>query len=356
MRLAHLYAGLALSLLLFVLALTGSALAYKDAYWRLVYPELRGPSPELGNQERAAAITAAAEHFGDRLRSVKMPVPGVAAYHLYLEGGEAFLSLDGARVIDEWQPRDRLMALLFDLHAHLLAGEAGERVGGVIALLGAALVVTGVVLWWPARRRFGLRHALPSGWKRRWLIQWHRDLGALFTPLLAVLLLTGAGIVFYEATGRVLHVLLPDGRLSAAPAPATPFLEESSRAGVGPGATGLAGTEILSRVHEAFPDARLVFYYPPSDADPRHGFRLQRPCEIHPNGRSYLYLDAAGGVIERTDACAAAPADRTLHALYPLHAGKTGGEIYRFLTFMGGLALAALALSGAAAYLQKLSR
>jgi len=346
-RLAHLYAGLALSLLLLVLASTGSALVYKEAYWRMVYPELRGEAPELGPADHAGAIASANARFGDRLRSVKMPVPGIAAYHLYLEGGEAFLSVEGARLIDEWAPRERVMSFLFDLHAHLLAGEMGERVGGVVALLGALLVGTGVVLWWPARRRFRLRNAFLAGRGRRGLIQWHRDLGALASPLLAVLLLSGAGIVFYEATGRMLDLFLPDGRLMAA-----------TVSGVGATAERMvpppADAAILRRVEESFPQARLVFYYPPSEADPRHGFRLKQACELHPNGRSYLYLDAAGAPLERTDACVGAPAERVLHALYPLHAGRAGSEVYRALTFLGGLALAALSLSGALAYLRRL--
>lgn len=130
-RQVHLYLGLALSLLLFVFSLTGGALVYKEAYWRLVYPELRVAAPALSAREHAAAIAAAHREFGGALRSVKLPEPGVAGYHLYLEDGEAFLSARDHRVIDRWRPSERVMSLLFDLHAHLMAGETGERIGGV---------------------------------------------------------------------------------------------------------------------------------------------------------------------------------------------------------------------------------
>lgn len=345
LRQLHLWVGLALSLFLFVLGATGSALVYKEAYWRLVYPELRAPAPALAMEQHAAAFAAAVAEFGDELRSIKLPEPGVAAYHLYLTGGEAFLAAADARVIDRWATRDRVMSWLFDLHAHLMGGEKGERVGGVIGLLGTLLSLTGLVLWWPARRKFSPRHLLPVGTSRQRLIQWHRDLGVVTTPLLLVLLLTGSGLVFYTIAGVLLGGLLGD------PAP----VAETPAAGAG-APVALADAAMLTRVREEFPTARLVFYYPPAAGATYHEFRLKQPCELHPNGRSFLYLDAAGRVLQKTDACAATATERTLHALYPLHAGKTPSGVYKLLTFLGGIALAALALSGVWAYVRQLRR
>ncbi|MEQ8329711.1 MAG: PepSY-associated TM helix domain-containing protein [Longimicrobiales bacterium] len=346
LRTTHLWVGVALSLLLLVLAVTGSALVYKEAYWRAVYPELRGPAPAVGPAEHAAAIAASAEAFGPELRSVKLPEPGVPAYHLYLEGGEAFVAADDFRVLDRWSPTGRLMGLLFDVHAHLLAGERGEQVGGVVALLGSFLVLSGVVLWWPARRRFRARHLLPHGTSRPALIQWHRDLGMLTTPLLLVLLLSGAGIVFYGAAGRILNGVFGDP-----PLPAEPAAPTTSALPAGP-----AGPEVVAAAQDAFPDARLVFYYPPGPAGEVHRFRAKRPCEVHPNGRSAVHVDGAARVVLAVDACTLPPGERALHALYPLHAGKTGGALYKALAFLGGLALAALSASGVWAYGLKLRR
>lgn len=344
-RWAHLWAGLALSVALFVLAVTGSALTYKEAYWRWAYPELRMADPgALPPEELQAELAAARDHFGDDLRSVKLPEPGVPAYHLYLTDGEAFMTVGGHQVLDRWGPRDRVMSFLFDLHAHLLAGERGEQVGGVIALLGVLMILTGVYLWWPTRRRFRWANAFPSGWARRKLIAWHRDLGLLATPILLVLCLTGGGIVFYAQAGALLNSLFGDPPLPAEPAPTVaggrPFT--------------LPGAPVLARVGTELPDARLVFYYPPNGGTGVHGFRLKRPCELHPNGRSYVYLDDAGRTLQRTDACTLPPGERALHAVYPLHAGKAGSGLYKLLVFLGGLALAAISVSGAVAYGRKL--
>lgn len=342
-RLAHVYAGLVLSLVLLVLAVTGSALVYKEAYWRLVYPELRGPDVAPGPAVHASAVAAAGREFGDAVRSVKMPEPGVPAYHLYLDGGEAFLSVDGHQLIDTWTPRERLMPFLFDLHAHLMAGEAGERVGGVVGLLGVLLAATGLVLWWPARRRLSLSNLFPRDLSRRTLLVWHRDLGVIFAPLLLLLLLTGSGLVFYSAARTVLNGVVG---MAAGPVDTPPE-----------GPAGLPrrplDAEMLARVQGAFPDARVVFYYPPRGDVTVHGFRVKRPCELHPNGRTYVYLDLAGEVVRTADACALAVGDRAANAMYPLHAGKADSAAYKLAVFLGGLALAILSLTGVVTYLKR---
>jgi len=342
-RLTHAYVGLALSLVMLVFALTGGALVYKEAYWRLVYPELRGPAPVLAAADHAAAIAAARAAFGDEVRSVKLPEPGVPAYHLYLVEGEAFLAADDHRVIDRWRPSERVMPLLFDLHAHLMAGETGERVGGVIGLLGVVLAVTGLVLWWPARRHFSIANLLPRELSRRGMVMWHRDLGLVSTPVLLVLLLTGSGLVFYETAQRILNGAFGD-RVPSAAAPAG----EADLGGT------LADAAMISRLDAEFPGARIVFYYPPRDGVRVHEFRIKQPCELHPNGRSYAYLDGAGRLLQRTDACALPPGERAVHAMYPLHAGKADSGLYKLAVLFGAVALAALSASGVLSYLKKL--
>lgn len=325
-----------------MLAVTGGALVYKEAYWRWVYPELRGPAPVLAAEDHAAAIAAARGHFGEVLRSVKLPEPGVSAYHLYLDGGEAFLSAVDHRVIDRWRPSERVMSFLFDLHAHLLAGEAGERVGGVIGLLGTLLALTGLVLWWPARRRFSLANLRPAGLSRRSLLIWHRDVGLLATPVLLLLLLTGSGLVFYSTAQSLLNGLFGDL------VPAAPAAPE----GAGRPARAL-DARMLSRVQAAFPEARIVFYYLPRGEGAGHRFRVKQPCEIHPNGRSTVHLDGEGGLASASDACAQPPGEKIAHAMYPLHAAKLGSAAYKVAALFGALALAILSLSGVVTYGQR---
>jgi len=349
-RQIHLYAGLALALVLFVFAVSGAMLVYKEAYWRAVYPELRGPGPELSAADHAQAVAVAQARFGKRLRNVKLPEPGVNAYHLYLTNGEAFLAVDDFRTLDAWRPTERLMAFLFDLHAHLLAGETGERVGGFIGLAGTLMALTGLILWWPARRRFRLANLWPRDLSRRTLLRWHRDLGLVVVPLLLLLLLTGSGIVFYETAGAILAGLTRD--------PTPPAERVLPAQGLGAStARGLPTAEAVARAMTAFPDSRLVFITPAAGPGAPVAFRIKQSCELHPNGRSFVYFEPGKrGALRRVDACAAGSGVGALHALYPLHAGKTGSALYKAAAFLASLVLAMLCVTGVVTYLRKLTR
>jgi hypothetical protein len=159
----------------------------------------------------------------------------------------------------------------------------------------------------------------------------------------APFLLTESGLVFYETARTLLNGIFGD----AVPAVA----EAGSAAG---GRIASADARMLTRVQEMFPAARLVFYNPPVDAGGFHRFRLKQPCEMHPNGSTHVHLEVGGGLVDPSDACAVPPGERAVHAMYPLHAGKTDSAIYKLLVFLGGLALAILSISGLVTYTQKL--
>jgi uncharacterized iron-regulated membrane protein len=213
-----------------------------------------------------------------------------------------------------------------------------------VSLLGVLLAVTGLVLWWPSRRRFTLRNMIPRNLSRRTLLLWHRDLGALASPILLIVLLTGSGIVFYTTAQRILNGIFGDPVPVAAVAVAPAVSNASLNAA------------LIEKVDALFPAARIVFYYPPTAISGVHGFRLKQPCELHPNGRTYVYLSSAGDVLQKIDACASPPGERATHAIYPLHAGKTGSGIYKLLILLSAVVLAVLSLSGAAMYVKGLRR
>ena len=344
LRLAHLYGGLLLALFMLVVSGTGAALVYKEAYWRLVYPELRGSVLVSDTAEQAAAIAAAHAQYGAALRSVKMPVPGVAAYQLYLHGAGAFLARDDHRIIDEWRTSERLMSLLFDLHAHLMAGRSGELVVGSVGLVGLFMAISGLLLWWPSRRRFSLANLWPRSLTRREMLFWHRDIGALMSPLLLLILLTGCGMVWYGTAQQWLNGLFGDD----VPVTVKPALAADTR-------FETPDAAVLRRVVQALPGARIVFYYPPQEGSAVAGFRLRQPCELHPNGRSYVYVNAHDGeILQASDACAMPPGERTTNLIYPLHAGKAGSAVYKLLVLLSAVALMVLSFSGVVSYLQKI--
>lgn len=352
LRQLHLYSGLILSLALFSIAISGAVLVYKYEYWQLQYESLRTPGGTPSPSEQAAAIREAWLQFGPSLQSLKMPQEDVPAYHAYLTGhNEAFLSLDDYHITDHWQLRERAMGFLFDVHAHLMAGDAGEFVAGIIGLIAGIMAITGLILWWPTRRVFSLRSLWLRDASRRSLLAWHRDAGTLLSPALLLFILSGSAMVFYPQARSLLNAAFGD------PVPET-VLPERPPISLDPvDAVPMPDTATVARVRSHFPDAKLTFFYADTTARGLHRFRLRRDCELHPNGLTFVYTDARTGEIAQVaDACAMPMGERLTHMIYPLHSAKVGSESYRLLALFTGLVLAALALTGCVTYAQKLLR
>lgn len=362
LRKLHLYTGLILSLALLLIALSGGALLYKNEYWALRYQQIDSQDVRPAPASLATAIERAYQHYGAELGSLKMPEPDMSAYHVYLpEHEEALLHVDSHEVIDEWQPRQRLMGLLFDIHAHLMAGDRGEIVAGIIGLIAGIMAITGLVLWWPTRKTFNIKRLWPADLSRRSLLSWHRDAGMVLSPLLLLFILSGSAMVFYTSVQKGLNALfgdpVPQIVLPAGTAVDIESLLPQTATGFATDNLPLPDADTLTRVQEVLPDARLTFYY--ADALPQgfHRFRLKRECELHPNGLSFVYTDARSGeIVHIKDACAMPTGERLTNIIYPLHAGKIGSELYRVLGLLTALVLAGLAVTGVVTYVQKLRR
>lgn len=373
LRKLHLYSGLILSLALLLLALSGVALLYKNEYWALRYQQIdeQDVVPEAANL--ATAIERAYQHYGARLGSLKMPEPDLAAYHVYLpDHEEALLDINNHGIIDEWQPSQRLMGLLFDIHAHLMAGDRGEIVVGIIGLIAGLMAVSGLILWWPTRKTFSWKRLWPKDLSRRSLLSWHRDAGMVLSPLLLLFMLSGSAMVFYTSVQKGLNALFGDPVPQIVLPSGTAVDVESLLLPLSTGASAqtaertlrfstaalpLPDADTLARVQQALHGARLTFYY--ADALPQgfHRFRLKRDCELHPNGLSFVYTDAHNGdIVHVKDACAMPTGERITNMIYPLHAAKTGGELYRVLALLTALVLTGLSVTGVVTYVQQLRR
>jgi uncharacterized iron-regulated membrane protein len=264
----------------------------------------------------------------------------------YADGSEAFVDPRSGDVLDRWHPTERLPALLFELHAHLLAEPNGTLVNGIVALFVVFMALTGVVLWWPARRgAFRLRRAVPRHTGHAEMLRSHAAAGALAALPIVVFVGTGAAIVFYDEVEPVATRLMD----------ARPAQEPNASVAVRPGVATRPWTELLPALDRTFADGQAVFYYPGTDANARLMFRKRLPDEWHPNGRSYVLIDPyTAEVVQAIDARAQGAGTRLMHAMYPIHAAKTGGVAMILMAAFAAAALAWLSVSGAWAYVGRL--
>ena len=329
--LLHRWGGGLLGLLLAVLGLTGAILVHKEDWIALPHAgDARISDPAQLGQAAASLLEGAKGgesliFASDRLGLIQMNG----------RGGSGLYASQAGEIVAQWDsPWQRPELWLFDLHHHLLMGDAGETLAGLAGLAAVVFVITGCILWWRTRKTFRLR-LWPARMSRPAVLMHHRDLGIVFAPLLLLTALTGSMMIFRPVAGLLLAPLSSPRSIEADLTP--PKLASGQLS------PRLDWQSMLASAQAQFPDGQIrVLILPRKPGDPVT-VRVRRAAEWLPNGRTMVWFDAATGrQLGQRDALSMALGTQAFNAAYPLHAAKVGGLPYRVVMTLCGIAMTLL--------------
>lgn len=222
-------------------------------------------------------------------------------------------------------------------HSHLLMPPFGKLIVGALGLVTAAMLVTGVIIWWPKGRRFAraLRIVRTAG-RPRLLLDLHRVPGALLASFALFVVATGMLLSFSDSVARVVALVLPlDPPPHIAPpgqATATPLasVEESVAA---------------ARARVPLATVRDV-RFPPALADTVQVLLREHPEPI-PRAVRQVWVSRAGpAVLGELDPARQASGNRLLRWFLPLHSGHFLGAAGIAVVALAGVCLLILSLTG----------
>ncbi|MDB5684768.1 MAG: peptidase [Sphingomonas bacterium] len=330
-HLAHRWAGGFVGMLLALSGLTGAILVHKDAW--IILPHTQ----EAQRQDAATLAGQIATLVGGdgAPSSILFATRDFGLSRLTFAGDRGAYASQSGEIVARWDSLwDRPELWLFDLHHQLWAGEVGETIVGIAALIGIGFVVTGIILWWPMRRAFRLR-LWPARMTRPAIVRQHRDLGILIAPMLFLSMLTGTVLVLKPVAALLLRPWSTPGEMAEAGRP------PSIRGGA------LSATldwhAVIAQAQARFPGAEVRVLALPRKPGDLLAMRLRQPAEWLPNGRTMAWFDPANGRLVASRGAETLPkGNRIFNLAYPLHAAKVGGLPYRLLITASGLALAML--------------
>lgn len=334
----HLWMGLALSGLIIVLSVTGSALVFRETLDRWLRPDLMEVTPRPSQVSLDEAVRAAQAAYPDITPStVALPTRPDAPIVIWLQSGDGHVYVDPYRgdVLGRRGAHEGLMNTLHQLHVYLLSGTPGFLIVGASGLLLVLLSITGLVLWWPRRLR-ALKAALKIVWRGGWKrlnYDLHRAGGFYTLGFVLLVSLTGAGLVFYGSAQSILNTAT-----GSPPWPPPPPTADTTR-------TAPPLQTALDAAQQALPDAEASFVYVAASPAGLTTVRMRTPPEWHPNGRSFVYVGPGGRLARVDDARTAPLGARLTHLLYPLHIGAFG-RVGQWLYVLLGLAPAVLSITG----------
>jgi len=332
----HRWVALAVGLFICFISLTGAALVFENQIDRALNSRLfhvrpQGERVPLQGQLEHVRST----HPEGRVTSVRL-AEGAGLSNQFQLSGRVTVYVDpytgrilGTRSMEQWEVG--LARRLHLLHTRLMAGQVGEWIVGAISFLTAFLVVTGLILWWPAciltlRRR--------GSWKR-WNSDAHYAFGFYAAPTALVMAITGVIIAFGDFADPLID------RLNTVPPPARPTQVASPSNG-----DPITLDEAARIAGEALPGAALALLSLPEGARSIVA-QMKHPEDRTPAGRSRVFLNPYTGQILLVEDTHKAGLGTKIHNLKrSLHTGDIFGWPTRILYLVSSLILALLWVTG----------
>ncbi|REG21024.1 putative iron-regulated membrane protein [Roseateles depolymerans] len=243
---------------------------------------------------------------------------------------------------------------VYELHRYFWSGESGATVAGTGGLVLFGLGLTGLVLAWPrqALRWASWRRVLTIRWDsapaRRWY-DVHRTVGLWLLPVLLLISLTGAALVFGNTARAWVAAVLPtqaDVRMARAKttSKATPDTTPSTISKADK--TDKPDTRLndqaspddwVDMAQQQFPAARWSRVTMPVGNGPVE-VRLLQPGEPRADtGNTRVRLSPQGVVLNRYDPLNAPAGNVLLNWLFPLHSAEAFGAVLRVVWSVFGL-------------------
>ncbi|MDY7232547.1 PepSY-associated TM helix domain-containing protein [Hyalangium rubrum] len=337
----HLYAGLTVGAVLVVTGLTGAVLVFEEELEGALDPEVRRVVPGPERVPFSQVLAAVVENQGGtQPRMLRIPERHDAPIEAWMGGGrdavKVYVNPYTAQVLGSRNPSDSVVGIVRDLHIRLLAGKAGETVVGGLGVALLLLSVTGIIVWWPGRRKLaeGFKVRRPLRW-RRGNFDLHKVSGAVTLVFLLLAGLTGTALVFpapFQWMLKPLQASTP----KATPTPPGPATGEP-----------LSLDALMAVASRTMPGAHPTRIELPATPDAALKVRMRFPQEPHPNGMSFVFVDRhSGAVLYAESALKASAASRLMALRYPIHIGQIGGMVTRVLAVLTGLSLVGLFFTG----------
>lgn len=353
LRRLHLWLGLSLGLLFSLLGLTGSALVFYIEIDAALHPaqaaQPEASAPDWSSSKWDRALAAGRARWSDPAGTWSFEAdgqrgdiaaryypPAHGAGHHHAEREMVWFSPDGARIVrvDPWG--GYAMSWIYELHANLLAAEPGRQVSGWSGVVILALLVTGLIAWWPRGSwRKALAFKRGAGSMRR-LYDIHKLAGVGSMALL--FLLVGTGI----------FLALPDVKtdvLTAVAGAPDPQPDPQSAAATG---KQISIAQALASARRAMPGGTLAFIDVPAAGTDPFRMRIQAPGDPHRRfASSFVYVDQySGRVLAIHDVRRGNTSTTIATWIRALHDGSVGNLAGRILALLLGFVPLALFITG----------
>lgn len=336
----HRWCGLTLGILIFIIAVTGSALVFEHDIDSRLNPELMllSSSPNGERLSLQTLVQAVKKAYPDdpptgvRILPIGIFTDNRTTEFSLKSGRGAFVDPYTGEVLGSRNRDGSFARFLHLLHTRFVAGETGEYIVGAITAVTFLMAVSGLYLWWPRK----LLAFVKAGSWRRTSLDLHHLLGFYSSAVMAVMCLTGVIIAFGEYTDPLLKKLdsRPDPPADVQSAPIE-------------GALPISVDDAVRIANAALPGAQTSSINLPTPGKAVYRAALKFPEDRTPAGRSRIAIDQwSGAVLLKLNTREAELGTAIINLKRSAHTGDILGWPTQALYFVVSLAIAGQVLTG----------
>lgn len=337
----HRWLGLTAGLLLMLNAFTGSLMLGARPLDRVLNAPLFEVKPAGQPIPMEAIRQALIADYGSKARfTIRPPREPEESILVYVSSdswqGQAHYDPYSGRKLGAREEHEGFANLLFEFHSALLAGDTGKAVLAFNTVTMLAMLVTGMLLWWPARSWRGAFSISLKGGLMRSLFDMHRVGGVVLGAWVLVCVLTGTWMAWRPVSQWVTQA-----------AGQKQVLPPAVKAGAAQQGRAATADEMMATANAALPGGVIGYLGLPAKPTAPVRIRKKLDDDPHPNGLSSVWLHPLTGEVIRVDRWTDLDIGTRSYAwIYPLHSGKLAGALGVLATAAGGLLLFGYGLSG----------
>lgn len=189
----HNWVGFAVSITMLIVLTTGVYLGSVDIIKRL---DNQGQTfMPLSTEQKAAALQSLFERYPE-MTTVRFPTE----YKPYIQASMRGKSIAFDNQLNELSVSASanipFYSTIFWLHRNFLLGDVGKYTNAWASLLGGAITLVGIYLWWRVRKSFRLKQSIPRNTRSSSLVKSHIQLGLFISVPLFILCVSGFLITY----------------------------------------------------------------------------------------------------------------------------------------------------------------
>jgi uncharacterized iron-regulated membrane protein len=352
----HLYLGLSAGLVIMVTCFTGATLVFEKELQSYFYPE-RYYVDEVGERVSIAKLTEqlAAHVPQATVTSIKVhDAPERTTEITYHEptmaegvSAQAFMNPYTGELIGLYTHRNSFFFTMFSLHRWLLAGDTGKLIVGISTSIFLFILITGIVLWWPASKKKlkqRVKLKLSGGWKRI-NHDLHIVIGFYTAIFLFVFAFTGLAWSFQWFNNGIYWIT---GTENKRPDPPASVYEDG---------TPVSFDVVDSLITNSVADIAYYSMNTPRDSSAAYTVSVMTRHPSHEKASDQYFVDQYTGKFIGSNLYRERNlGQRTRSAFYAFHVGSVAGMPGRIIAFVACLAGVFFPVTGVILWINRLNK